>query len=59
MVSFAETRVPAIEREKREWAINFKCYVRCVHKRMILLWLAFLRVEWIFNYFSCNLLLRE
>lgn len=37
------TRVPAIEREKREWAINFKCYVRCVHERKILFWPAFLQ----------------
>ena len=31
LLLLAVTCVPAIEREKREWAINLKCYVRCAH----------------------------
>ena len=51
-------RVPAIEREKRDWAINFKCYVHCVHKEKndSHRGSRFSTPEWIFNYFSCNLL---
>ena len=37
LLSYSVTRVPAIEREKREWAINLKCY-----GRKILFWLALL-----------------
>lgn len=49
----AVTRVPAIEREKRECAINFKnvTFVVCIRFPVLPLSRP---PEWIFNYFSCS-----
>lgn len=53
LLGLAVTRVPAIEREKRECAINFKnvTFVVCIRFPVLLLSRP---PEWIFNYFSCK-----